>query len=108
MDISKFIGGGKLLSAKVVKDDMIEGKHLTIEGVRVQAFEEREKLALSFDEIDYDMVLNATNTKILAAEFGHESDRWIGKKILLLLSKTNFQGSLVDTVVIKPVKEAGA
>lgn len=111
MDARQFIGGGATLSAKIVKDEMLEGKPLTIVEVRERIFgdnpeTQKKKLVLSFDETDYELALNATNTRILADAFGYETDEWLDKQIALNIVKTRFQGQLVDAIQIKAEKSA--
>jgi hypothetical protein len=106
MDAKEFIGSGtSFLNAKVVKDEGIEGKMLTIENVQKREFDDKQKLTLSFNEIEQDLALNQTNITILCDAFGQETDRWNGRAISLTLVKTRFQGQQVDSIQVKTKQE---
>lgn len=92
------IYGGNYLSAATVKSEKLTGKPLTIKAVVSETFRENEKLVLSFDEIDKQLPLNKSNAQMLIEGFGSETDAWIGKQIMLLLTKRMFQGNSVDAV----------
>jgi len=44
------------------------------------------------------LILNRTNSTVLASLFGDETDEWGGKWIELRTEKVNFQGAMVDGV----------
>ncbi|GAF87837.1 unnamed protein product, partial [marine sediment metagenome] len=48
----------------------------------------KEKALLEFEGKDKMAVLNITNTRALVAAYGPESDKWIGKKIMLSVRQT--------------------
>ena len=48
------------------------------------------------------VVLNKTNAKAVAALYGDESSRWIGKKIKLVTVWTDFQGKPVQAIRVIP------
>lgn len=106
MDATAFYGSGNLMSAKVVKDNKLEGKPLTIKDVvsRILGQDEtKEKLILSFEGMDSELALNATNAKIIVEAFGKETEDWKGKKISLTLIRVNFQGQMTDGIQVKTV-----
>lgn len=102
VDASKYIGGGNMMSAKSVKEGMLEGKPLTITDVTDQEFEEKKKLLLHFEETEETLVLNATNTKLMIDAFGKETAGWAGKTLKLILTKVTFNKQLVDSIQVKP------
>jgi len=98
--------GGNFLNAKVVKDEGLRGKTLTVNeptkemvGVSKNA---KEKIVLGFEEIERKLALNATNAKILAESWGEEYAMWTGKKLQVIITKVDFQGSLVDGMQVVP------
>jgi hypothetical protein len=54
-----------------------------------------------YDEFDRGMVLNRTNLKRVIALHGAETDKWIGKKITLYPSETDFQGKTVPCIRVR-------
>lgn len=92
---------GNFLKAETVKEKKLVGKKLTIAGVEKITLQEKDKLVLSFKDIEDKLVLNSTNANILSEAFGDESDDWTGKTIELTLVKVRFQGSLVPSVQVK-------
>lgn len=47
------------------------------------------------------MVLNKTNAKTLAEQFGDETDNWIGAQIEVFAMKVDFQGRMVDGLRVR-------
>jgi len=78
---------------------------LTISGVEKKDFEEkgtlRPKFILAFSEDEHTLILNATNTRIVAAAYGDEVDAWIGKLIGLTAAPVNFGGKMVDGLQVR-------
>ena len=105
MDATQFQSGGTLLSAKSVKDRMLEGKDFTVEDVKSQEFDENKKLIVSFVEIDDSLALNQTNLSIMIEAFGGDTEGWKNKRISLNVIKTKFGGNMVDGIQIKPIKQ---
>ena len=76
------------------------GKNLKvrISGVQIRNFEARDdqpansKPALSFEGKDKQLVLNATNTKVLCDAYGSESDGWVGHEIGLSVKDYSDKG----------------
>ena len=50
---------------------------------------------------DRGLVLNKTNSNIIAEMYGWETDDWVGKPITLYPARVEFQGKLVDAIRIK-------
>lgn len=105
MDVTDYIGGGNLLSAKRVQDQGLDGTVLTIEKSYEREFDNGKKLCLSFSDHDDDLVLNPTNVGILSSKWGKESDVWVGKKIMLNVIQVKFQGQMVPSIQLKPVED---
>ncbi len=47
------------------------------------------------------MVLNVTNSRILADAFGDDSTGWLGKKVEVYSEKVPFQGRIVDGLRVR-------
>ena len=54
------------------------------------------------------MVLNVTNTKIISAAFGDDSDNWDGKVIVLYPAMVQFGSDMVEAIRVKLPKPAAA
>jgi hypothetical protein len=75
--------------------------------VTSETFDDGEKLVLHFTGRGKTLVCNKTNSAIIAASYGDETDNWIGKTIELYPDKVNFQGQLVDAIRVRiPVPPA--
>jgi hypothetical protein len=46
-------------------------------------------------------VLNKTNADVIAYTFGDDTDHWVGRKIVLFATRTQFQGKLVPCVRVR-------
>lgn len=77
---------GKYLSAK----DMVGQRVLaTLDICQIEEFENKttgstdSRPVVYFEDLDQGMVLNKTNLKVLAREFGEETAQWKGKRVLV-------------------------
>lgn len=57
---------------------------------------------LSEDGSKRELVLNQTNARRLAAEFGDETDHWHGREVVLWTADINFRGDIIASVQIEP------
>lgn len=57
-----------------------------------------------FEEFDRGFVVNRTNLKRIIVWHGAETDQWVGKKITLYQSETEFNGDTVDCIRIRQKK----
>lgn len=48
------------------------------------------------------LVLNKTNCKVVAALYGAETDKWIGRRVTLFPTTTSAFGQTVDCIRIRP------
>ncbi len=76
---------------------------VTIKGVGFSLVGEQrvEKGVIHFNEYDRGMVMNRTNIKRLIVLHGNETDAWVGKKIMLYPSETDFGGKTVPCIRVK-------
>jgi len=75
--------------------DVVDEPLVTITSAKSVSFEneDREKLALYFEEFDKGLICNTTNIDLLTALFGgDETDDWIGKQITLYTDPTVIYG----------------
>ena len=90
-DKSKYLNASQLIAGELD----VEIDHVELEEVG-QARE--EKLVLYFKNRAKGLPLNVTNYKTLASARGTETDDWVGVKITLFQTKTEFDGKEVDAV----------
>lgn len=76
---------------------------VTIKGIDfAEVGEEKQtKGVVLFDEFTRGMVLNRTNLKRIIALHGNETDSWIGQKIYVYASETDFGGKTVDCIRVR-------
>ena len=75
---------------------------VTIAGVEmVDLKDDGEKPALSFQGTEQKMVLNKTNANNIVEFLGAETDDWIGQKVEVYPSTTDFQGKTVACLRIR-------
>jgi len=89
-------------SSRVAAADL-QGKQpkLTIAAVDVAVFDEGRKLEVHFVGAGKTLILNRTNTSVIADAYGPETDDWIGKEIILYTDRVPFQGKMVDAVRVR-------
>jgi hypothetical protein len=91
------------LKAADVDGDMM----LTIKSVDMHVFKSRdgsedEKPLVMFKEEERGLVLNKTNTKLIARALGSdETDDWVGKTITLYSAEVEFGSDIVDAIRIR-------
>ncbi len=54
------------------------------------------------------LALNSTNCKTIAAMYGNEVEQWVGKRITIYPTVTNFGGETVECIRVRPQKPAAA
>lgn len=76
---------------------------VTIEkvGFSLVGQEKVNKGVVKFVEFDRSMVINRTNLKRVIAMHGTDTDEWIGKKVTLYPSETDFQGKTVPCIRVR-------
>ena len=70
-----------------------------------------EKPVMYFRDKKKGMVLNVTNSRMIADKFGGETDGWSGREIELYADRVPFGGNIVDAIrvrhVVPPAAEHG-
>ena len=81
---------------------------LTINKVEPATFFGKEKLVLEFEETDKKFVLNQTNARMLSMlTSSKETEKWIGKPIVLKLDQTEYEGKQVSCIRISSALDLG-
>lgn len=83
--------------------DFTEETEVTIASVTFgEVGKEKERKGLiHFEEYERAMVLNRTNLKRIIEWHGNETDDWVGKKIKLYPSETDFAGDTVPCIRVR-------
>ena len=94
--------GGQFLSSAIVKSEKLVGKPLTITEADKETVgtNQKEKLVLSFNETSLRLVLNRTNATIISEIYSDDYSSWVNKKIQLAITKVNFKGEIVDSILV--------
>jgi hypothetical protein len=79
-----------------------QARRLIMDHVETEEIGEDDvKPVLYFQGAKKGLVLNKTNANLIAAEYGPETDGWIGKEIELFPTKTEFKGQTVDCLRVR-------
>ena len=67
---------------------------MTIKTADVKAFDNgaERKIVLTFLEWDKSLPLNVTNARTIASFYGHNSNDWLGRQIMLFTMMVDYQG----------------
>ena len=96
----------KYLNVQYVKNNILEGKNITIKDAKQETFESKynalgnTKIVLSFSEIQKEFILNKINFEILRKKYGSETDNWLGKNISLRIVSINGKTGVEDNLQI--------
>jgi len=97
--------------SKFLKADDLKGRavKVKIKDSKVEAMTQDpngdQKLVIYFDGKEKGVALNQTNYKILAGDFGHDSDDWNGKEIELFSMMVDYQGKMVPALRLRVIHE---
>lgn len=83
---------------------------MTIKSADVKSFDNgaERKIVLTFQEWDKQLPLNVTNARAIADMYGHNSNDWIGRQIMLFSMPVKFQDRMVNAVRIRaPAQQSG-
>jgi hypothetical protein len=77
-------------------------RRVTIDRVEIAELGQGEqKPAVYFQNIPKGLIANKTNSMMLAANFGPETEGWRGKTIELYSEKVAYQGRIVDAIRVR-------
>lgn len=101
-----------IYQSSTIKAQDLKGREvtLTINGFQAVDFDEGKKLVLSFAETQKTLVCNKTNGTTIGQLHGSNVDSWIGKRITLFPTQTDWAGSQVACIRVKlqPAAEPAA
>ncbi len=86
-----------------LKAEDLGGKEVsvTIEKVEVIKLNEKDKLFLSFAGKEKGLVLNKTNSSVIAKQYGDDYNAWGGSLIILYPTVTEYEGKTVDCIRLR-------
>ena len=88
----KYLGG---------QDVVDEFMNMTIRGLEIKEFDTGEKPVLYFEGEERGLVLNRTNANAIMKEYGPDSDKWIGKRLVLFTMPVEFNGTTTNAIRVK-------
>lgn len=89
MDITKCYPNKFLATA-----DLDEDTAVTIEEVSLEELDGKKKPVVWFREYKKGMVLNKTNANTIVGLYGNETEDWVGRRIVLRPTETEFKGEM--------------
>ncbi len=98
--------------SKFLKADDLKGRavKVKINSSKVEAMTQDpngdQKLVIYFEGKEKGVALNQTNYKILAGDFGNDTDGWNGKKIELFSMQVDYQGKMVPALRLRVINES--
>lgn len=95
-----------LFPSKYLRADDLQDHEVqcTIADVRVEDVSgdgTDDKPVLYFEGKDKGLVLNKTNSMVIASSYGDDTDDWQGKPVVLYPTKTQYQGKLVPCLRVR-------
>ena len=100
MDINALFPS-KYLAAQDIQAD--PGVVFTIAGIQGETLDGEQRALVKFAEHPKGLILNVTNKNSIVALYGAETDAWIGKRVILFSTHTEFRGEMKPCVRIKPI-----
>lgn len=92
-----YIGSADLRGKDVTKTI----KAVIVEKLRMTGGKSEKKPVVLFSDTPKKLVLNKTNAKLIAGQHGNDTEQWIGKKITLYPTTTQFGLATVDCVRVR-------
>ncbi|HEX7080203.1 MAG TPA: hypothetical protein VF329_04245 [Gammaproteobacteria bacterium] len=80
------------------------GKTLEIDSVEQEKVGDDTKWILYFVGEDRGLILNKTNAKMIASEYGNKVAEWSTRKVHLRREKVSFKGDVVDAIRVSAVE----
>lgn len=75
---------------------------VTINKVDMKNFDDgSRKLFVMFNDIDKGLVLNKTNADMIGGLYGHNTDAWVGRQIMLFTMPVDYQGKKVNAIRVR-------
>lgn len=92
-----YIGAWDLPRDAVVTISKVEAATLVAQGNK-----KAKKPVLYFEGKEKGLACNKTNAKTIAAMYGNDTAKWIGKRITIYATKTMFGSEQVDCIRVRP------
>ena len=95
-------------SSDTLAADDLQGSDvvLTVKSVEIVEFEDdgykKAKPVLRFTETEKSLISNKTNSLTIGEHHGSNTDGWVGQKITLYPTKTDFGGKVVPCIRVRP------
>lgn len=101
MEASKLCPAPHIEASELSGDTVV-----TIKGVRFADVGEEKvnRGVVDFAEFDRGMVLNRTNLKRIISHHGNDTEKWIGKKVTIYPSETDYAGRTVPCIRVREKK----
>lgn len=100
MRASDFSGGQFLKAQELTGDSTVTISKVTAEQVG-QGNQSEEKLVVWFRNLTKGLVCNKTNLNALIDAYGDDTDRWVGKPVILFSTMVEFQGKRVPGIRVR-------
>ena len=97
------IYGGQYLKSQIVISRGLSGKSLKISNVEVETAFDKQRIILSFHDLNERLSLKKSNAYALAESFGSDYLKWIEKDVSLSVEKLD---SGKDSIKVTPIKGA--
>ncbi len=96
----------KYLRAADLEDQekLVTMKHVQIEEISGS----EHKPVLYFAEENKGMVLNKTNSKIIAKAYGDDTESWPGKKVVMYPAMVDLRGDMVEAIRLRTPRQMPA
>ena len=94
---------GDIFSGSSLKASDLQGRDVTVtvKGFEIKEFDDGKKLSLSFMESDKELICNKTNANTIAGLYGGAIEGWVGKRITLFPTQTDYAGQQVACIRVK-------
>jgi len=98
--------------SKYLKAADLQDKPVTLIMARVELESisdgEDKKPVLYFTKAKKGLVLNKTNSKVIATAYGDDTDMWDGQQLVLFPAMVDFKGDTVEAIRVRVPKPAAA
>jgi hypothetical protein len=96
----------KYLKAADLQDRQIKA---VIDRVEMETIgDDDKKPVLFFKKGTKGLVMNKTNSKVIASAYGDDTDMWEGKEVILFPAMVDFRGDSVEAIRVRIPKPAAA
>lgn len=97
-----------IFTSKSLKASDLQDKEvaMTITEVKAIQFDGDPKLVIAFQGTDKTLIANKTNSVRISKMYGTNTDKWIGKQIILYPTEVEYKHDLVPAIRVKGPKAA--